>query len=103
MMMRNNLFVLLLLSAVSVFGQEIQIGEKVPAFKVELVDEDQSVFSFDGSTGKAVLIDFWASWCSPCVAGMPHLEALQKKFKGRLQVISASEEKYASNSFVISL
>lgn len=94
MMMRNNLFVLFLLTAVSAFGQEVQIGEKVPAFTVELVDEDQSVFSFDGSTGKAVLIDFWASWCSPCVAGMPHLEALQKKFEGRLQVISASEEKY---------
>jgi len=92
--MRNNLFVLLLLSAISVFAQEIQIGEKVPTFQVELVDEDQSVFSFDGSTGKAVLIDFWASWCSPCVAGMPHLEALQKKFEGRLQVVSASEEKY---------
>ncbi len=92
--MKNNLFVFLLLSAVSVFGQEIQIGEKVPAFKVELVDEDRSVFSFDGSTGKALLIDFWASWCSPCVAGMPHLEALQKKYVGRLQVISASEEKY---------
>ncbi len=94
MMMRNNLFVLLLLSAVSVFGQEIQVGEKVPAFQVELVDEDQSVFSFEGAAGKAVLIDFWASWCSPCVAGMPHLEALQQKYEGRLQVISASEEKY---------
>lgn len=93
-MMRSNLFVLLLLSAVSVFGQEIQMGEKVPAFEVELVNEDQSVFRFDGSTEKAILIDFWASWCTPCVAGMPHLEALQKKFKGRLQVISASEEKY---------
>ncbi len=92
--MKNNLFVLLLLSAVSVFGQEIQIGGKVPAFQVELVDEDQSVFSFEGAAGKAVLIDFWASWCSPCVAGMPHLEALQQKFEGRLQVISASEEKY---------
>ena len=92
--MKNNLFVLLLLSTISLFGQEVQIGEKVPAFTVELVNEDRSVFSFDGSTEKAVLIDFWATWCSPCVAGMPHLEALQKKFQGRLQVISASEEKH---------
>ncbi|NRB48032.1 MAG: DUF3738 domain-containing protein [Saprospiraceae bacterium] len=92
--MKNNLLVVLLLSALSVFGEDIQIGEKVPAFQVELVDKAPAVFNFDGSTGKAVLIDFWASWCSPCVAGMPHLEALQQKFDGRLQVIAASEEKY---------
>lgn len=94
MIMKNNLLVLLLLSALSVFGENIQIGEKVPAFQVELVDKAPAVFNFDGSTGKAVLIDFWATWCSPCVAGMPHLEALQQKFEGRLQVIAASEEKY---------
>ncbi|MEM8891087.1 MAG: TlpA disulfide reductase family protein [Bacteroidota bacterium] len=93
-MMRYFVLAFFLLSVLSVFGQEVQIGEKVPAFKVDLVDEEAAVFSFDGSSGKAVLIDFWASWCSPCIAGMPHLEALKKKFDGKLDVITASEEKY---------
>lgn len=92
--MRYFVLAFFLLSVLSVFGQEVQIGEKVPAFKVDLVDEEAAVFSFDGSSGKAVLIDFWASWCSPCIAGMPHLEALKKKFDGKLDVITASEEKY---------
>jgi thiol-disulfide isomerase/thioredoxin len=30
--------------------------------------------------GKVVLIDFWATWCGPCVAGMPHLKKLHEKF-----------------------
>lgn len=92
-MKRNYGVVCLLLSVTSVFGQGIEIGEKVPAFQVEMVNADQSFFSFDASNGKAVLIDFWATWCSPCISGMPHLEELQKRFEVRLQVVAASEEK----------
>lgn len=73
-------------------GQEIKIGEQVPAFTIELVNDNQLEYSFDGSN-QAILIDFWATWCSPCVEGMPHLERLQNKFEGKLQVISVSEEK----------
>lgn len=92
--MRYFVLTLVLFHTVCVLGQEIQIGEEVPAFEVELVDEAPSIFSYDASLGKVVLIDFWATWCSPCVAAMPHLEALQQKFGEKLLVISASEEKY---------
>ena len=30
---------------------------------------------------QVVLIDFWATWCAPCLAEMPHLEAMQEKYK----------------------
>lgn len=42
--------------------------------------------------GKGILIDFWASWCSPCVAAMGFLDSLQVKFKDQLQVISVTRE-----------
>ncbi len=31
--------------------------------------------------GKLVLLNFWATWCAPCVASMPHLKELREKFK----------------------
>lgn len=46
------------------------------------------------STGKVVLIDFWASWCQPCRVQSPHIVSLYKKYKDRgLVILSVSEDR----------
>ena len=42
--------------------------------------------------GKVVLVNFWATWCPPCLAEIPDLIALQNKYRDRLVVVGISED-----------
>ena len=42
---------------------------------------------FKGYEGKIVLLDFFATWCPPCRAEIPHLADIQKAYKGQVQII----------------
>ena len=44
-------------------------------------------FDFKEFQGKIVLINFFATWCPPCIYEIPHLNNLQKKYKDKLQII----------------
>ena len=52
-----------------------------PDFK--LMDATGKPASLSDFRGKVVLLDFWATWCGPCVEELPVLVALQKKYESR--------------------
>ena len=60
-----------------------------PAPKIEV---EQWIGDAAKTEGKVVLIDFWATWCGPCKAAIPKLNAWQEQFKDDLVVIGVSDE-----------
>lgn len=62
---------------------------RAPAFSVKGVD-GRSVRSSD-YRNRPVIVDFWATWCAPCRASMPHLSSMQERYaKSGLAVIGMS-------------
>ncbi|WNO04115.1 TlpA family protein disulfide reductase [Rhodoferax mekongensis] len=61
-------------------------GRAAPAFPA--TDMTGQAVSLQALRGKVVLVNFWASWCEPCRAEMPSLQALAEREKAQLVVLT---------------
>jgi thiol-disulfide isomerase/thioredoxin len=59
----------------------IPAREVLPAAKSAFLDEHGVMVNLDRFRGKVVVLNLWATWCTPCVAEMPMLDRLQQQLK----------------------
>lgn len=79
---------------IDVISEGIQIGQKIPNVVLNEVHNYKSkTAKISDFEGKLLILDFWATWCSPCVAMRPKMEELQQKFDGKVQFLSLTYEK----------
>ncbi len=60
----------------------VQTGESVPEMTLFTPTGQETQIS-EVIGGKVALVDVWATWCAPCIAAMPHLQALHNRYKDR--------------------
>ncbi|MBF9221048.1 TlpA family protein disulfide reductase [Hymenobacter ruricola] len=59
----------------------VRVGRPAPAFA--LLNNEGKKVTLDELRGKVLYLDFWGTWCGPCMKEMPASNELKKKFKGR--------------------
>ena len=71
------------------------VGKELPALGVDYIDKAPEI------KGKPAIVEFWATWCPPCRATIPHLNEINKKYqdKGLVVVGITSEDKKTVQTF----
>lgn len=83
-------FVACLLVTVGVSAAELLVGSPAPEISAKLLDSTE-VFQVSNKRGKTIIVNFWATWCAPCKAEMPALQAYLDKHQAEgLEVLTIS-------------
>lgn len=88
-------------TAVSGSNGKPEVGDNAPAFN--LLGIDGNVHHSDQYKGKSLVINFWGTWCEPCIREMPALQAQAEKWKDKDVVvlgINVGEDQMAVENFV---
>ena len=75
----------------------VDVGDKAPDFSLKT--ESGETRSLSHYSGKVILLDFWASWCPPCLKSLPWFSDLKKKYAGKdFTVIAVNIDKEFSKA-----
>lgn len=60
----------------------------------KLKDEEGNVYDFEDTKGKVVFVNFWATWCPPCIAEMPSIQKLYDDYNDKIEFLLVTNDPY---------
>ncbi|GAK92930.1 energy; protein modification [Nonlabens ulvanivorans] len=89
--MKKILLFIFLLSVVQVYGQEnLNLGEKAPG--INITEWIANVPENKDLGNKFKVLEFWTTWCGPCLGAVPHMNELAKEFGDEILFLSITNE-----------
>jgi thiol-disulfide isomerase/thioredoxin len=78
------------------------IGDIVPDVMIKkIINYKSNTARLSDFKGKLIILDFWATWCTPCVDAFPRMDSLQKAFGDKIIVIPVSEARNSDNEMKV--
>ena len=72
-------------------AQDLWIGDAAPAINATQWFQGDAIDPAAAKDKKVLVVEFWATWCGPCIASMPHLTELQHKYADNVVVIGVTK------------
>ena len=86
---KSQILAFLALNAVSTLAAAVEEGDTAPIFDLPSIYSDQPAISTASLEGKTVYVDFWASWCAPCLTSLPLYNDMYHKYKDQgLEIVA---------------
>ncbi len=84
-MLRFILFISIAVLGAGAAQSQAVVGNEAPQLTVDEWLKGEPVTGFE--SGAVYLVEFWGTWCSPCIKNIPHLSELQKKYESKGLVV----------------
>ena len=94
--MKQTAFFFSFLFTFAAYSQEalvpryLKVDEKVPELQVHFLDGNE--ISFESFKGKVIILEFWATYCGPCIPAMEHLAKVQSEVGDKMIVLAITDE-----------
>ncbi len=87
-------------SSETLFYPALSESSAAPDFTAEV--NDGSSFILSDHDGEVILLNFWATWCDPCVKEMPTFQKIYEEYGDKIQILAVnlSEDKYTVDTFI---
>ena len=72
--------------------EELEDAKQLSNYDWKLKDLDDNTYNFNNAKGKVTLVNIWATWCPPCIAEMPSIQALYNDYGDKVEFVLVSNE-----------